>query len=289
MKTTRICRFQVDVAKAVLFFLFLLPAYLGMAQQPAIALNWLPVDEGVSFCEIDAPEKSVVNDSKLTLVRIDPSRCEFGFYTATQYENTPRSANSWADQFDLSVVVNAGMYKSRNNNQNKGFLKVFNHLNNSTVSSSYNAMLAANPLDSSGLSFRIFDMTCDEFSTFDKKYHSFCQVMRMMDCKGQGMAFRKRPDQSCSMVLVSTDDNGIIYIVFTRSPYTHLTMIRFLQQLPLGLRQTAYLEGGPQASLYLCGRDTVVSKFGSYVSNGYANDDNHHFWEIPNIIGVKRK
>ena len=103
------------------------------------------------------------------------------------------------------------------------------------------------------------------------------------------MAWDKRPGQSCSMVTGATDITGNIYFIFTRSPYTHQKMIDFLIQLIPDIRTTVYLEGGPEASLYVQTNDTIISKIGSYVSKTYANDNNDHFWKIPNVIGIQSR
>jgi hypothetical protein len=88
------------------------------------------------------------------------------------------------------------------------------------------------------------------------------------------------------MVVGATDVSGNIYFAFTRSPYTHQQMIGFLKQLIPTIRTTVYLEGGPEASLYIQTKDTVISKIGSYVSKTYAHDKNDHFWDLPNVIGI---
>jgi hypothetical protein len=172
---------------------------------------------------------------------------------------------------------------------NKGYMKNYNHLNNPNKSGYYNAMLAMHPKDRKNPPLEIIDITCQDWEKVKHEYHSFCQGMRMISCEGEGMAFAKRPDQSCSMILTATDVEGNLYIVFTRSPYTHRTMIGYLKGLPLNIRTTVYLEGGPEASLYINIGDTVIAKFGSYVSNTCNNDDNDHFWKIPNVIALKKK
>ena len=103
------------------------------------------------------------------------------------------------------------------------------------------------------------------------------------------MAWDKRPGQSCSMVVGATDITGNIFFIFTRSPYTHQKMIDFIIQLIPDIRTTVYLEGGPEASLYVQTNDTIISKIGSYVSKTYANDKNDHFWKIPNVIGIQSR
>jgi hypothetical protein len=46
--------------------------------------NWQLLAKGLEFCEINAPTKSILGDSKLTLVRITPSYFDFHLYTATE-------------------------------------------------------------------------------------------------------------------------------------------------------------------------------------------------------------
>jgi len=266
-------------------------SYTSLFAQDTITsrYDWVELDDGLSFCETDAPEKSTLNDSKLTIVRIDPLKFEFNLFTATEYGDSLRSADNWANKFGLEIVFNAGMYGTRKGNPNKGYLKNYDHFNNPTINGYYNAMMVLNPKDSTQKQFEIVDMTCYPWDSIKDEYHSYCQGMRMIDCDGNPMSFDKNPTQSCSMIVLSTDTNGTIYIVFTRSPYTHQKMIQFLKSFPFDLRQTVYLEGGPEASLYIKAENVTISKYGSYVSKTWAKDDNDHFWEIPNVIGVRKK
>ena len=272
------------------FMLFLRPVAGTMAQQPGSqAIPWKTLTDGFQYAEVDAPDKSVVSDSRLTMLKIDPSRFEFKFLTASEQNRRMRTAPAWAAEFDQQIVVNAGMYNYNRNHTNKGYMKNYGHLNNPQKTPDNNAMLAMHPKDKTKPPFEIYDLTCQKWDSIRHLYHSFCQGMRMISCEGEAMAFSKRPDQSCSMVVAATDTLKNLYIVFTRSPYTHRTMIGYLQKLLPDIRTTVYLEGGPEASLYISTGDTVIAKYGSYISNTRANDDNDHFWEIPNVIGIKKK
>jgi hypothetical protein len=254
-----------------------------------VQFNWIDLDKGISYCECNAPEKSILNDSKLTIVKVDPSKYDFNFLTATEFGAKLRTAEEWANEFNSEIIINAGMYSLKKNHPNKGYLKNYGHVNNPTISGYYNAMIVTHPIDTLLPAFQIVDLTCTPWDSIQNRYHSFCQGMRMFDCDGNPMAFSKKPDQSCSMILLSTDIYGMIYIVFTRSPYTHRTMLKFLKSFPLELRQTVYLEGGPEASLYIKTDKNIIRKFGCYVSKTYERDDNDHFWEIPNVIGISKK
>lgn len=269
--------------------LFLLTCQVKAQNSWITEITWKTLADGLDYAELDAPDKSVVNDSKLTILKINRQKFDFEFLTASEHGRHPRTAPEWADEFGKNIIINAGMYNYNRTQSNKGFMKNYNHLNNPKKSNYYNAMLSMHPRDQKKPSFEIIDITCADWEKVKHEYHSFCQGMRMIGCDGEGMAFSKRPDQSCSMILMSTDVDGNLYIVFTRSPYTHQTMISYLKGLPVNIRTTVYLEGGPEASLYINTGDTVIAKYGSYVSNTCNNDDNDHFWKIPNVIGLKKK
>ncbi|HZL11660.1 MAG TPA: phosphodiester glycosidase family protein [Prolixibacteraceae bacterium] len=273
-----------------LTMLFLLIAFSGMAQNSWISeIPWTNLMDGLQYAELDAPEKSLVNDSKLTIMKVDARKFDFEFLTASEHDKHPRTAPDWAKEFDQNIIINAGMYSYNKTQSNKGYMKNYKHLNNPEKSTYYNAMLAMHPKDKLKLPFEIIDITCQDWTKAQHQYHSFCQGMRMISCNGEGMAFTKRPDQSCSMIVTATDTEGNLYIIFSRSPYTHRSMIGYLQGMPLNIRTTVYLEGGPEASLYVNTGDTVIAKYGSYVSNTCNNDDNDHFWEIPNVIALRKK
>ncbi len=252
-------------------------------------IPWKNLMDGLQYAELDAPDKAVVNDSKLTLLKIDSRQFDFEFLLASERGHKARTAPDWATEFDKNIIINAGMYSYNRTQSNKGYMKNFNHLNNPKKSSYFNAMLAMHPKDEKKPPFEIIDITCQDWEKVRHEYHSLCQGMRMISCEGVGMEFVKRPDQSCSMIIVATDTDKNLYLIFTRSPYTHRSMIKYLQGLPLNIRTTVYLEGGPEASLYINTGDTVIAKYGSYVSNTCNNDDNDHFREIPNVIAIKKK
>jgi hypothetical protein len=46
-----------------------------------------------------------------------------------------------------------------------------------------------------------------------------------------------------------------------------------------------FLEGGPEASLYVRAPGGVVREIGSYETEFRVDDSNDDFWEIPNVIG----
>jgi hypothetical protein len=249
--------------------------------------TWENLCEGLDICEADAPKKSSVSDSKITIVKINPDKFDFMLLTATEHGAT-KPVNAWADSFNLNIVVNAGMYELSNGLINRGFMKNYDHMNNATVNPSYNSMIALNPVDTTENAFAILDLQCNPWNNVKNDYHCYAQGMRMIDCNGQALGWNKRK-QSCSMLVAAIDAENNIYYVFSRSPYTHNEMIGFMLDFPFELSNAIYIEGGPETSIYIKVGDRIIEKIGSYVSETYPNDDNDHFWELPNVIGMRSK
>ncbi len=278
-------------AKFSLLTLLFLLIFLDVKAQThwVTEIPWKNLMDGLQLAELETPEKSVVGDSKISILKIDRQKFDFEFLTASEHGHLPRTAPEWAQEFGQNIIVNAGMYRYNKTQSNKGYMKNYNHLNNPVKNNYYNALLAMHPKDPKKPAFEIIDTYQKDWEKIRNQYYSVCQGMRMINDKGEGMAFTKRPDQSCSMILAATDVENNLYFIFTRSPYTHLNMISLLKALPINIRTTVYLEGGPETSFYVNTGDTVIAKFGSYVSNTCDNDDNDHFRKMPNVIAIRKK
>lgn len=250
--------------------------------------TWTQLADGVDYMEMDAPEKSLINNSRLCLLKLDPEVLDFQLFNATRQKKRRMTVAQWADSFDLNIVMNAGMYDMANGLIHRGYMKSGKHVNNPKFTPDYNSMIAFNPKDSSDAKFEIFDLTCDNWKSVKTRYKCYAQGMRMIDCNGEAMEWGKKK-QSCSMLVAAKDEYGKIWFIFSRSPYSHNQMIEFMKGFKEDLRNAIYLEGGPETSLYIDFRDHCIERIGSYVSDTYPTDANPDFWELPNVIGIKAK
>lgn len=250
--------------------------------------QWVELTKGMEYREIDAPKKSFIGDSKISILRMDPQHFHFDLYTATQYDSVPRDLHTWADTFDLLVAFNAGMYNLARPLQSRAYLKSGAHLNNGKLLENFNLMLALGPKPNSQRSnIEVLDLTCANWEQEQQNFSGFAQGLRMIDCNGNAMNWQKKV-QSCSMLIAAEDEKGWFYLIFTRSPYTHNQMIGFMTQMPYGLHDAIYLEGGPETSLLIDVNGHCIEKVGSWVSTTWERNDNNHFWRLPNIIGVHK-
>ena len=248
--------------------------------------DWVELTKGMEYREINAPKKSFIGDSKISILRMDPQQFHFDLFTATQYDSLPRDLHTWADTFDLLVAFNAGMYNLARPLQSRAYLKSGAHLNNGKILENFNLMLALGPKPNSQRSnIEVLDLTCANWEQEQQNFSGFAQGLRMIDCNGNPMNWQKKV-QSCSMLIAAEDEKGWFYLIFTRSPYTHNQMIGFMTEMPYGLHDAIYLEGGPETSLLIDVNGHCIEKVGSWVSTTWERNDNNHFWRLPNIVGV---
>ncbi len=76
-------------------------------------------------------------------------------------------------------------------------------------------------------------------------------------------------------------------MIHSRSPWAMHDFVEMVSELNLNLLGLIYLEGGPEASLYVNGFTEKHSLIGSYETGFFESDDNDRFWPIPNVIGVR--
>ena len=225
--------------------------------------DWVELTKGMEYREIDAPKKSFIGDSKISILRMDSQHFHFDLYTATQYDSVPRDLHTWADTFDLLVAFNAGMYNLARPLQSRAYLKSGAHLNNGKLLENFNLMLALGPKPNSQRSnIEVLDLTCANWEQEQQNFSGFAQGLRMIDCNGNPMNWQKKV-QSCSMLVAAEDQKGWFYLIFTRSPYTHNQMIGFMTEMPYGLHDAIYLEGGPETSLLIDVNGHCIEKVGS--------------------------
>ena len=249
--------------------------------------NWTNLTKGMEYREIDAPVKSFIGDSKISILRMKGELFDFNIFSATKYDSLPRDVHTWADTFHLNVAFNAGMYSLSKPLSSRAYLKSGDHVNNGTILENFNLMLAMNPRVKQRDEVEILDLTCENFTEMNDQFGAYAQGLRMIDCNGSPMYWKKKI-QSCSMLIAAEGEDGNFYLIFCRSPYTHNQMIDFMIGMPYKLRNAIYLEGGPETSLLIDVNGHCIEKVGSWVSDTWESDANNHFWRLPNIVGVKK-
>jgi hypothetical protein len=250
MKKTTLLRTLVGGLLVQVFTGFL-PAPRVARQPPAI--QWEKIDEGLETAEVVSPQKSFLGDSRITVVRINPARYAFKLVAASEFNTMYKTAPEWCKDKKLVGCVNAGQFSLKDGYSNMGYMKNYAHVNNPNFRkiNNYNSVLAFNRKDTGVAPVQIIDLKCRNWAQLQPRYHSFSQSISLISCNRQVVDNKQKG--RWSMVLFGMDTRGNALWIFTRSPYTIRHFSEILLSLPLSLQNVMYLEGGPEASLFLAG------------------------------------
>lgn len=266
----------------LLIILFILPGFSDGKTKP----KWRKLEQGLYIGVFEASQKSPVGDSRVTVIKIDPGYYDFEIYCASEYGKKLRTTREWAVEFGLTAAINAGMY-AIDHLTSVGYLKSGDHLNNPRISKKYNSIFACGALSDKVPSAQIIDLRCQDFASLKKRYHSFTQGIRMISCRQKNVWQQQL--RKWSIAALGMDKEGNILFIHCRSPYSVHDFNNIILKLPLKIHTAMYLEGGPEASLYYRAHGEKKELMGSYETGFLPSNGNTVAWQIPNVIGVRRK
>ena len=273
-----------------LLHLLLLVA-LGLGHQTAGAqtarpeIAWQQLDRGLELGEYVPALKSEIGDSKITILRVDPKFYAFRLLESVQFKDQRRTAAQWCQQQKLVACINAGMYEP--DGRASGYLRNGKYLNNATFNAN-NSLLAFGRPDGQQPEIKLIDRGCEaDWEQQTQRYRACSQSIRMIDCH-RNNSWAPKPLKWSSAVW-GMDTDGQALLIFCRSPYTMHDYVDILLNSPLNIQQAMYLEGGPEASLYVKSGATARNLFGSYETGFIENDNSRTAFPLPNVIGIVKK
>lgn len=278
-------RTLAGAARCAALSALLTPLLLAGAPQPVAEPKWRELVPGLHVAEFDSPRKSVVGDSKITVVRIDPDQHELKLLCASEDGGRKRTAKDWCRKFDLLCAINASMY-GKDGLTPVAYMKRGDRLVNSRMTAD-KAVIAFDRTSTNVPLVQIIDLQYQDFEGLRNSYGTLVQNIRVVSTKGENVW--QKQQRIWSMSVLGMDRKGNVLFIFTRSPYPVHDFADILRALPLDLLNAAYLDGGPPASLYVGTRGFEADLFGSYETGVREDDDAVIPWRIPNVIGVAKK
>jgi hypothetical protein len=107
------------------------------------------------------------------------------------------------------------------------------------------------------------------------------QNYRLLDCDGQAVPWKD--EKRFSAAAVAIDGRGWVVYVHSRSPWRMTEFSQRLADPALDLKAAMYVEGGPEASLYVKGETETIREIGSFETD-FHDGSNVVFWPIPNVL-----
>jgi hypothetical protein len=232
---------------------------------------------------ITSPSDSSKND--LYVLKIDPDQYEFRFLAAIDIDSVSRTASRWCSEFGYELCFNAGMYAADNLTP-LGYSKNNGRILNPRINY-HKAVLAFNPADDSLAPLRVINRGCEELDSFENKYNSMVQSVRMLGCAGGNVW--NQSDEKHSILAMATDNSGMVFLLFSQAPISGYDFINNIKALKLGIQQMIYLEGGVPASLYIKTNNYSFDISGVAVELWPLRISGSGFAKLPNVIAVRKK
>jgi hypothetical protein len=272
----------VRVASAVLVCACLAGAAPLRADE---GVPWQVLEPGLEYVEVASPIAASEGDSQIRIARIDPTRFTVELLNASASpDGTRRTAREWADQHQLAAAINAGLYQS-DYRTSTSLMRSREHVNNPRLSRN-NAVLLFDRRESALPPVQLVDRTCRDLDSVADRYAGAVQGIRMISCK-RGNVWTQQ-DKQWSNAAVGVDEAGRLLFIHMRAPLSTHDFAEALLALPIGLRETMYVEGGPEAQLYVRAGGREVEALGSHGSSGFAGLAGAFALPIPNVLGVRR-
>jgi uncharacterized protein YigE (DUF2233 family) len=252
----------------------------------APASPWETLEPGLELGVLRSPHPAHSGDSKIRVLRIDPQRFELRLLNASAPgQGQPLTAREWSHHNGLVAAINASMY-DQDQRTSVGLMRTARHVNNPRLTRD-KAVLAFAPRSPGMPPVKLIDRDCDDFDAWREHYSTFVQSIRMVSCKGENVWARS--EDEWSIAAVGVDRHGRVLFIHSRSPYTPHDLIENLLSLPLELTGAMYVEGGPEAQLYVQSGRRELELVGSRGTGLFDSGDNDQAWPVPNVIGVVRR
>jgi hypothetical protein len=165
-------------------------------------------------------------------------------------------------------------------------MRTKNHVNNPKLSKDM-TVLAFDRNSPDVPRVKIIDLQCEDFDIWKKRYKTLIQSIRMISCKGKNV-WAQQP-QKYSTAAIAVDHSDRVLFIHVGSPYSTHDLIDILKILPLDIARAMYVEGGPQAQLYLKAGTHEHEFVGSYKIGIEENVNALFSRPIPNVVGISRR
>lgn len=246
---------------------------------------WQALEPGLDLGTFQGPP-TAAGDRQIVVVRADPARFELRLLNASAPgEGSLRTARGWAARAGAVAAINAAMYQE-DYRTSTGLMRTRAHVNRGRPSRE-KAALAFDPIAVGTPPVRLIDRECDDWDALGRAYAALVQSIRMVSCDRKNVWAPS--ERRASVAAVGVDGKGRVLLVHVRTPYPVHELVDALLALPIDLRRAMYVEGGPEAQLFLRAGKVEVERVGGFERATGPQDDNREAWPVPNVLALVRR
>lgn len=252
---------------------------------------WEDIEAGLSIAAFSKTNFASIA-STLIAIRLDPKLWEFSILCASDNDKEALSLRDWAEKKALTVAINASMYLP-DALTSTGYLQAGEHINNGRKGTKLGAFFVAEPQKTEGDNPTI--PTLPMAAVLDKTTCPWEEILPHYTMVAQNYRLISRhnkvlwPENGArhSIAAIGEDVSGNILFLHASRPMTPHEFGAMLLALPLDLCTVMYVEGGPEAALYLEQQESQKIWIGKLRPEllGFGNP----YTPLPNIIGARRR
>jgi len=239
---------------------------------------WTELEPGLDLGLFPGPQ-AAAGDGKIWVLRIDPARFELKLLNASATDARPRTVRAWAMEAGAVAAINAGMYQT-DGLTSVGLMRTREHENNPRRATRFKAVLAFDPAQPGLAPVRILDAACGELAPFPPPYRTLIQSIRMVSCDRRNVW--ALGEKRWSAAAIGIDGGGRALFIHARSAWPVHDLIDALLASSLDLKRAMYVEGGPEAQLFVRAGGREVERLGAL--EGTAQGEAGVAFEIPNAL-----
>ena len=248
--------------------------------------GWKSIAPGMDYTYIAAQQPSIVGDSRIFVLRMDPTLWQLEPVGISQTGEASHTARDWSQRHKFSAAINAGMFAT-DMKTHLGYMGSDAHTNNGRANS-YQSVAAFEPRSAQSLPhFHIFDLDAIGIRFADIRRDYACVLQNLRLIKRPGLNQWSQQTRMWSEAALGEDDAGRVLFIYSRSPFSMHDLNNELLSAGIGLVAAQHLEGGPEAQIYVHVGNLEMEMYGSYETNFKENDSNSAAWPVPNILGVR--
>ncbi len=253
---------------------------------PRRVQSWISLEPGLDLGLFSSPHPAPVGDSTIRVLRIDPGRFDLRLLNSSATkERRPLTAREWCERYRCIAAINASMFQT-DSLTSVSLMRTGEHVNNPRLSKD-RTVLAFDRLSPEIPPVAMIDRDCDDLNEWSTRYRTLVQSIRMLSCAGKNV-WTQQPKR-WSTAAIGMDKSGRVLFIHVRSLFTTHDLVNVLIELPLDLSRAMYVEGGPEAQLYVEAGGRREEFVGSHEIAFHDDDASDRAWPVPNVVAVKRK
>jgi hypothetical protein len=246
---------------------------------------WRILGPGLEMGEFSHRQGDVSGPATIFILRIDPKLWDLKILTSTEFDHKGGlSAKSWAQQHNLTAVINAGMFFT-DHSTHAGYMKVDKQIASRGVNR-YQSFAVFSPYKSGMAPFRIIDRDSKGVSLnrLRKQYRYLVQNLRLI--KHPGINRWQPKGRRWNEAALGEDSRGRALFIYSSNFLSVYQLNEALLRLPIDLVAAQHLEGGSQAQMFIH-HENYEREFSSVFKPNFIGQQMRiDSWPIPNVIGI---